>query len=95
MIDDVPRRDSLHAAATDRARSEVNEVQRLRDENEQLHRALISRETTDQAKGIIMATEGCTADAALRAMVAISQDLDIPLQDVAAALVYSASHQSS
>ena len=67
------------------------ELERLRCENEHLQRALKSRATIDQAKGIVMAVERCTPDEAFEALVRMSQHSNVPLRDVAAALVCSAS----
>jgi hypothetical protein len=55
-----------------------------------LRRALTSRGTIDQAKGIVIAEQGCTPEAAFDVLVRLSQDTNVRLVDVAAALVYRA-----
>jgi GAF domain-containing protein len=54
-----------------------------------LQDALSSRAVIDQAKGIIMGQRRCTADEAFQQLVAVSQDHNIKLRDVATALVQS------
>ena len=71
----------------------VDELAALCLENEQLRRALASRATIDQAKGILMAEHGGPPEAAFRRLVKMSQDTNVPLRDVARALVYQASNQ--
>lgn len=53
-----------------------------------LRRALTSRATIDQAKGIIMAERRCTAEEAFDALRMLSQHTNVRLADVALALVY-------
>jgi hypothetical protein len=55
-----------------------------------LRRALTSRATIDQAKGIIMAERRCTPAAAFDVLARLSQDTNVRVVDVAAALVYRA-----
>jgi AmiR/NasT family two-component response regulator len=55
-----------------------------------LRRALTSRATIDQAKGIIMAERRCTPEAAFDLLARLSQDTHVRVVDVAAALVYKA-----
>ena len=62
----------------------------LLDEVMNLRRALTSRATIDQAKGIIMAERRCTPDRAFEILAGLSQDTNVKLADVAAALVYKA-----
>ena len=50
---------------------------------EQLHRAIDSRDVIGQAKGILMARRGITADEAFDYLRRTSQDLNIKLADVA------------
>jgi GAF domain-containing protein len=52
-----------------------------------LEQALASRDVIGQAKGILMTTEGLTADAAFARLVELSQGLNRPLRDVAKDLV--------
>jgi AmiR/NasT family two-component response regulator len=42
----------------------------------------------DQAKGIVMARAGCSADDAFRRMVKMSNDSNVRVAEVASALVY-------
>ena len=62
----------------------------LRLENQQLQEALTSRATIDQAKGMIMAVEGCDADAAFAVLQRVSTDTNVKLRDLAATMVYHA-----
>ena len=55
-----------------------------------LRRALTSRGTIEQAKGIIMAERRCTPGAAFDVLARLSQDANVRVADVAAALVYQA-----
>ncbi|WP_233225969.1 GAF and ANTAR domain-containing protein [Amycolatopsis sp. CA-126428] len=56
-------------------------------ERTHLHRAIASRDVIGQAKGILMARQGIDADAAFRLLRRASQDLNVKLADIAAALV--------
>jgi AmiR/NasT family two-component response regulator len=96
VSDTTSLRDFLEIATTPVNRPDLEwELERLRTRNQQLTKALVSRATIDQAKGVIMAAGSCSADDAFRVLVAMSQRLNIPLRDVASAVVYSASHQRS
>lgn len=55
-----------------------------------LRRALTSRGTIEQAKGIIMAERRCTPEAAFDVLARLSQETNVRVVDVAAALVYQA-----
>jgi len=55
-----------------------------------LRRALTSRATIDQAKGIVMAERRCTPEAAFEVLAHLSQETNVKVVDVAAALVYKA-----
>lgn len=57
-------------------------------EVEHLRHALTSRATIDQAKGILMGQRGIDAEEAFRALVVMSNETNVPLADVAKALVY-------
>jgi hypothetical protein len=59
-------------------------------EVDQLRRALTSRATIDQAKGILMARRRIDADEAFRVLVVMSNETNVPLAEVAKALVYQA-----
>ncbi len=54
----------------------------------QLREALVSRATIDQAKGVVMAEHHVSPDEAFQKLVSLSQDSNVRLADVAAALVY-------
>jgi hypothetical protein len=68
----------------------ATEHQALMDEVMHLRRALTSRATIDQAKGIIMAERRCVPEEAFKILASLSQDTHVRLADVAAALVYKA-----
>lgn len=59
----------------------------LRDMATDMERALTSRAVIDQAKGIVMADRGCTADEAFRFLVELSSTQQVKLREVARALV--------
>ena len=89
--------EDLHTDADDRsfaaARAFVETAttyQSMAAEITHLRRALTSRGTIDQAKGIIMAEQRCTPEAAFDSLARLSQDTNVRLVDVAAALVYRA-----
>jgi len=64
------------------------ELGALRLEVAQLRYALTSRATIEQAKGIVMSERHCTPDEAFDILVRLSQNSNVPLRDVARALVY-------
>ena len=55
---------------------------------EHLREALESRDVIGQAKGILMARRGCTADVAFEALRKVSQHRNIKLREVAEQVVY-------
>jgi PAS domain S-box-containing protein len=59
----------------------------LQQEAHHLRRALVSRPEIDQAKGILMARFGYSADDAFRHLVAVSQKRNVKLRDVAREVV--------
>jgi GAF domain-containing protein len=71
--------------------AESSHGHRLRAEN--LEKAMRSREVIEQAKGMIMAQQKCSADAAFNLMRKLSMDENIKLQDLAVSIVSSASGQ--
>ncbi|WP_329273151.1 ANTAR domain-containing protein [Streptomyces sp. NBC_01451] len=73
----------LSAVAAERA----EQVRRLQAEVAQLQQAIESRPVIDQARGILMAVEACTADQAWNALRDASQHTNTKLRDVAEALV--------
>jgi anti-anti-sigma regulatory factor len=62
----------------------------LQSEVEQLRQAIASRPVIDQARGILMATHGCTSDEAWHVLREASQLSNTKLRDVAAAVTASA-----
>ncbi|MEG8275573.1 ANTAR domain-containing protein [Streptomyces sp. AHA2] len=62
----------------------------LQTEVEQLRRAIASRPVIDQARGVLMATHGCTSDEAWHVLRETSQLSNTKLRDVAAAVTASA-----
>jgi AmiR/NasT family two-component response regulator len=63
------------------------EVCRLREQVENLQRALESRDMIGQAKGILMATAGCSAEAAFDLLRQQSQHQNIKIVELAAEVV--------
>ncbi len=62
---------------------------RHRDLALQMQTALASRARIEQAKGVLMASRGCTEDEAFRLLVELSQSSNRKLREVAEALVAS------
>jgi hypothetical protein len=60
-----------------------------------LERALTSRATIDQAKGILMAERRVTPEEAFDFLVRMSNESHVPLREVAKALVYDARAQDT
>jgi GAF domain-containing protein len=67
-------------------------TQRLAD---QLQEALSTRGVIEQAKGIIIAQQGCSADQAFQLLVEMSQRSHVKLHDVASDLVARARDQAA
>ncbi|MEF3112051.1 ANTAR domain-containing response regulator [Streptomyces chrestomyceticus] len=65
-------------------------VDELRAENAQLRQALDSRPVIDQARGILMATESCTAEQAWDILRQTSQHTNTKVYEVAGEVVASA-----
>jgi GAF domain-containing protein len=57
------------------------------DQNDQLRSSIMSRAIIDQALGVIMATERCPQDRAFALLRSISQNTNVKLRDLAAAIV--------
>lgn len=81
---DPDRHDSIIRAFTDG----IAHFNELAEEVVHLKEALVSRATIDQAKGILMGRHGCSADQAFDILRQLSNDTNVRLADVAAALVY-------
>ncbi|MEU6913577.1 ANTAR domain-containing protein [Streptomyces olindensis] len=62
----------------------------LQEEVEQLRQAIVSRPVIDQARGILMATHGCTSDEAWHILRETSQLSNTKLREVAAVVTASA-----
>ncbi|MFF3274588.1 ANTAR domain-containing response regulator [Streptomyces chrestomyceticus] len=75
--------------ASKRSRDETV-VDQLRAENAQLRQALDSRPVIDQARGILMATESCTAEQAWDILRQTSQHTNTKVNEVAGEVVASA-----
>jgi GAF domain-containing protein len=61
----------------------------------QLEEAMTTRGVIEQAKGVLMASQGCSADQAFQVLVTMSQRGHIKLHDVAANLVETARQQAA
>jgi hypothetical protein len=95
---ELTQRDANHAADLERRSAEhAEDLRALEDLREQnlasLRRALESRDVIGQAKGIIMAAIGATADEAFALLVKQSQGENRKLTDVAADLAALASRR--
>ena len=66
----------------------MSDYETLTREVTQLRRAMKTRPMIEQAKGILMAQRRCDEKAAFAALRKMSQDNNVPLADVAAAIVY-------
>lgn len=60
----------------------------------QLQQAMVSRATIEQAKGMIMFTERCSADDAFQILVQTSQRSHLKLRDVAALVISRVTEQA-
>ncbi|RVX39696.1 ANTAR domain-containing protein [Nonomuraea polychroma] len=65
----------------------MSEFEEVRTDAAQLQAALAGRSVIDQAKGIIMQTSGCTAEAAFEELRRISQHHQVKVADLARLLV--------
>jgi anti-anti-sigma regulatory factor len=72
------------------ARERAEQLLLLQEEVEQLRHAIASRPVIDQARGILMATQGCTSDEAWHILRETSQLSNTKLRTVAAALTAGA-----
>ena len=77
-----------YAGAADALLAVVEGYKSLADEVTNLRRALRSRPTIEQAKGIIMAERKCCPEHAFELLKKLSMDTNVRLADVAAAIVY-------
>jgi hypothetical protein len=82
-VDDVGRQHLVDALVWG-----IHEHDALRRKVRNLERALVSRATIDQAKGIVMAERHVDPEAAFEILVRMSNDTNVPLAEIARALVY-------
>jgi len=80
----------LFAAAVGAVVQDVRERESLRRLGQQMEEALSSRAQIDQAKGIIMARHGCSADEAFARLVTVSRNTNTKLAELATRLVRGA-----
>lgn len=73
--------------AVEAALAEITAKTELSATADGMRAALISRAVIDQAKGIVMADKGCTADEAFAHLLELSSRSHVKVRDVAAALV--------
>ncbi|MGN6613392.1 MAG: ANTAR domain-containing protein [Angustibacter sp.] len=93
LLRDAPADDvRAHALAdhADAVAAVVADTQAFVTEVMELRRALTSRATIEQAKGIVMAERRCSPEAAFEVLRHLSNDSNVRLADVALALVYKA-----
>ncbi|MDB1087777.1 ANTAR domain-containing protein [Streptomyces sp. ACA25] len=70
------------------AAAQAAEMQRLQEENRRLRKANASRPVIDQARGVLMATTGCTSDQAWDILCcAASHNPAVRLRDIADSVV--------
>jgi len=79
----------LYTVAASQAITNARRWQESRDMVAHLERALTSRAEIDQAKGALMAIQGCTADEAFQLLVHESQNRNVKLHDVAKQMLAS------
>ena len=81
----------LLAAAVGAVLHEAEVKAELEHAAPELRKALESRATIDQAKGMIMASQGCGPDEAFRCLSRASSNANVKLRDIAARMVEEAS----
>jgi len=95
----LAEQDAVSAASQDAAASlfealgSMDDYAALGREVTHLRRALKTRPVIEQAKGMIMAERKCDEAAAFAALRSMSQNSNVPLGQVAAAVVYQATRQ--
>ena len=77
----------LLLSAVESALAEVTAKIELSATADGMRAALVSRAVIDQAKGIVMADKGCTAEEAFAHLLELSSRSHVKVRDVAAALV--------
>lgn len=83
------------SAAADPGHDLVTEHERLQEEVAQLRSALDSRAVIEQAKGMLMARHGTTADRAFEMLLAMSRTEQRKVRDLAADVVRAGAGQAS
>jgi response regulator NasT len=76
-------------------KSQHTDLEACQEEVDQLREALDTRPIIDQAKGMLIARHGCSADEAFRMLSAASQRENRKLRDVAKAMVEGAQEADS
>lgn len=82
-----PPCDPEQQAPDDECADEVAEIKALRTEVNDLHRALESHPSIDQARGMLMTLGPCTPDEAWEILVEVSQHSNTKLRAVAEELI--------
>ncbi|MFH8609990.1 ANTAR domain-containing protein [Streptomyces sp. NPDC018029] len=82
-----PRRDTEPQDSGDDCADEVAEIKALRTEVNELHRAMESHPSIDQARGMLMTLGPHTADEAWEILVEVSQRSNTKLRAVAEELI--------
>ncbi|MGW7072075.1 ANTAR domain-containing protein [Streptomyces sp. NPDC054855] len=82
-----PRCDTEQRAPNDECADEVAEIKALRTEVNDLHRAMESHPSIDQARGMLMTLGPYTADEAWEILVEVSQHSNTKLRAVAEELI--------
>lgn len=77
-----------HRSIVDAYTEGIAQYKNLADEVAQLREAVKTRAPIEQAKGMLMLTRRCSADEAFGILRKLSQDTNVRLTDVAAALIY-------
>ncbi|MGW5736837.1 MULTISPECIES: ANTAR domain-containing protein [Streptomyces] len=82
-----PHTDPDQEVVDDDCADEVSEIRALRTEVNELHRAMESHPSIDQARGMLMTLGPCTADEAWEILVEVSQHSNTKLRAVADELI--------
>jgi GAF domain-containing protein len=84
----------LLGAAVAAVLHEIEAKEALETVTEQLRQAMASRAPIEQAKGLIMASRGCTADEAFAVLTKMSNHAHVKIRDLAVQMVQQAARQS-
>lgn len=77
-----------HQRMVDAFTDGIRHFNQLAEEVSQLREAMTTRATIEQAKGMLMAARRCGPEEAFEVLRRMSQDTNVRLVDVAAALIY-------